>query len=633
MSTNKNFKGEEFVDSLFRNLIFNQKYAQRKENGKLESWSEALQRVYDHYLKVGQKRIKQEAVFDEFKSNLDKAFVAIENNKLLPSMRALAYAGDLIEEENSRIYNCAFLPIDSARSFFETFFLLAKGTGVGFSLMPEYTKQLRVERKVPKIDIRDITKNSLTHWQQENFETVISFCSGIQDKSAEIASNYMKMVEHALSNSNSVLTILILDPKFLTHVHRFVGILIKPKWSTLDIFDMVCIIADQVSLLPVRRSATIALFDKSDDEMLMAKTGDWPTKAPWRSKANISVEMDPRNTTKEEFDKIWNITSSHGYGEPGIFWSEDLLSGTNPCGEIGLRAYEFCNLVEINLAACRDSSDLLEIATLASFLATIQATFTNFKVLNPLWSQHCAQDSLIGVGLTGIASTDYQSFDLDKAAGGVVNWNRYWAKHLGIKPASRCTTVKPSGTTSLLMGTSSGVHPQHSEYYWRGIRIPNSEQETIKRLKTALPSHCFVDEILGDPEACFVRFPRRAPAGSIFRRMDTPDTFLDRVLYLNKHWIARGHADPNCPIRNNVSATASLATKEWKDFGERLWKHRFEYRGISAFPLDENSYQCPPYEECTENDYLECLKHTKRVKLYAGRNCEPQPEGCDACGI
>jgi ribonucleoside-diphosphate reductase alpha chain len=347
----------------------------------------------------------------------------------------------------------------------------------------------------------------------------------------------------------------------------------------------------------------IALFSPTDGEMLYSKHGQWWVENPQRARANNSVILLRRDITKEDFDALFEVARTSGAGEPGVLWTNDLEYGANPCNEVSLRPYTFCNLNEINMGTVESQEDLEERAALASFLGTLQASYTDFPFLREEWKRNTEEDALVGIGLTGIASQDTTKYDLMKAAFIATEANKMTASMIGINPAKRVTTVKPSGTSSLILGTSSGIHGWHAPYYIRRIRY-NASEPIVDFLLDRIPRLMEIDEM--DQNNVVVSFPVKAPSGAILRS-EPLSQMLSRVSRYNAQWVAPGHFEG--PNHNNVSVTVSVREDEWDYLREWMWNQRHNYNGISVLPYDGGTYTQAPFEEIDEETYNHLMKY------------------------
>jgi len=335
-----------------------------------------------------------------------------------------------------------------------------------------------------------------------------------------------------------------------------------------------------------------------DLDMMSCKVGTWYEDNPQRGRANNSAVILRHRATKDDFLKLWKRVEASGSGEPGVYFSNDKDWGTNPCCEIGLRPYQFCNLVELNVSDITSQEDLNERSRAASLIGTLQAGYTDFHYLRDVWKETTERDALIGVGQTGIGSGVILSYDLVEAAEEVKKENERVALLLGINVAARCTTVKPSGTSSCVLGTSSGIHAWHNDYYIRRQRLGKNEA-LYQHLAKHHPE--LVEDEFFNPEGqAVVEIPQKAPLGSILRTENALD-LLERVRLFNTDWVQVGHREGQ--NSHNVSCTISVKDTEWPDVGEWMWKNRNTFNGIAVLPYNGGTYTQAPFEDITEERF------------------------------
>ncbi|NCD00236.1 MAG: hypothetical protein EOL95_11125 [Bacteroidia bacterium] len=373
---------------------------------------------------------------------------------------------------------------------------------------------------------------------------------------------------------------------------------------------MMCHIADAVLSGGIRRAALISLFSKNDLDMLSCKSGNWWELNPHRGRANNSVVLERGNVTEEEFMSIWKRVHVSGCGEPGFFWTNDINIGTNPCCEISLRSMSFCNLTEVNVSDVTTQEELNNRCKAASFLGTLQAGYTNFHYLRPQWIENTEKDALIGVGQTGIGSGKVLPLDLKQAAEVVKEENERVAKLININVAARCTTVKPSGTSSLTVGSSSGIHAWHNDYYIRRMRVGKNEalyKYMIKNFPELIEDCVFKPHL----EAVMM-FPQKAPEGAIYRT-EPAINLLKRVRKFNQEWVHAGYREG--ANHHNVSCTISIRDDEWDMVGEWMWNNKKYYTGISVLPYDTGSYPQAPFTDCTKEEFEKLSSHLYEINL------------------
>lgn len=380
--------------------------------------------------------------------------------------------------------------------------------------------------------------------------------------------------------------------------------------SSLEIHDIVCHIADAVLAGGIRRSALISLFSVDDAEMISCKSGSWWELNPQRGRANNSAVMLREVITESEFMALWDRIEASGSGEPGTYVTSDKNLGTNPCCEISLRANQFCNLVEINAGNISSQDDLNSRAKAAAFIGTLQASYTNFHYLRPVWQKTTEKEALLGIGMTGIASGALWSLDIKEASLITVQENARVAELIGINKAARIGTIKPSGTSSLVLGCSSGIHAWHNDYYIRRLRVGKNEV-IYSYLKTNLPD-LVEDDYFRPHDTAIIKIPQKAPDGSILRT-ESPIDLLERVKYIRESWILPSHNYGD--NTHNVSVTVSIKPNEWESVGKWMWENRSSYNGISVLPYDSGTYVQAPFEDCDKETFELLASYLHSVDL------------------
>jgi ribonucleoside-diphosphate reductase alpha chain len=577
------------------------KYAKyRPELQRRETWEELVTRNMEMHIKK-YPQLEQE-IRDNYKFVYDK--------KCLPSMRSMQFAGKPIEMSPNRIYNCAFAPIDDWRVFSEIMFLLLGGTGVGYSVQKHHVDALPEIRK-PNADKtrRFLIGDSIEGWADSISVLVKAYFFGGSKPTFDFRDIRAKGARLITSGGKAP------GPQPLKEcLIKLEGILDAKKdgdkLTPLEVHDMVCHIADAVLAGGIRRAALISLFSANDEQMISCKSGAWWETNPQRGRANNSAVLMRHKITKEYFLDLWKRIEASGAGEPGIYLSNDKDWGTNPCCEIALRPFQFCNLCEVNVSDVVDQDDLNARVKAASFIGTLQAGYTDFHYLRPIWQRTTEKDALIGVSMTGIGSGAVLKLDMKEAAKVVKVENKRLAEVMGINPSARTTTVKPAGTTSLTLGTSSGIHAWHNDYYIRRVRVGKNE---------AIYSHLLVnhpelveDEYFRPHDTAVIGIPQKAPADAIFRT-ESPIQLLERVKKVHGEWIKPGHRTGN--NSHNVSATISIREHEWKAVGEWMWDNKEYYNGLSVLPYDGGTYIQAPFEDCTKEKYEELMKTLSEVDL------------------
>ena len=443
----------DISQQILSEITVHMKYARYLPNEqRRETWNELITRNRDMHI----------ANFPHIKSTIEKAYELVYDKKVLPSMRSLQFAGGAIKQTPSRIYNCAFLPIDDYRAFSEVMFLLLGGTGVGYSVQRHHVEKLPAIT-IPTKKRRYLVGDSIEGWADCIKMLMKAYFIGRPEPEFDFSSIRPKGALLVTSGGKAP------GPQPLQDcVHNIKRIFNRKEHgeqlSTLEVHDIICWIADAVLSGGIRRSATISLFSLDDQEMLQCKFGDWWETEPQRARANNSAVVVRHRVKKKDFFNIWEKVKESGAGEPGVYFTNDSEWGTNPCAEIALRPFQFCNLCEVNVSDVETQQELNERVSAASLIVTLQATYTNFHYLRDVWRRTTEKDALLGIGMTGIGSGRVQKLDLEDAANMAVATNKYYAAEFGINVAARITTVKPSGTTSCVLGTSSGIHAWHNDY-------------------------------------------------------------------------------------------------------------------------------------------------------------------------
>jgi len=550
--------------------------------------------------------------YPDLKKEIEEAYNYVYEKKVLPSMRSMQFGGKPIEVAPNRIYNCAFLPIDHVSSFSECMFLLLGGTGVGYSVQGHHVEKLpEIQKPNAKRTRRFLIADSIEGWADAVKALMNSYFRGGSKLRFDFSDIRPKGSKLITSGGKAP------GPQPLKEcLVKVQGILEEKengdKLQTIEVHDIICHIADAVLAGGIRRAALIALFSADDEEMLAAKAGNWWETNPQRGRANNSVVLMRHRITKEYFQQLWERVKASGSGEPGFYLTNDKDWGTNPCCEIALRPYQFCNLVEVNASDLENQEDYENRVKSATFIATLQAGYTDFHYLREVWRRNTEKDALIGVSMTGIASGAVIDLDMKAAAKLVKSENRRVAEMIGIKPASRTTCVKPAGTTSLTLGTSSGIHAWHNDFYIRRIRVGKNEP-----IYTHLLIHhpeLVEDEYFRPHDTAIISVPQRAPEGSI-DRSESALQLLKRIKMVTENWVKPGHNRGQ--NTHNVSATISIRPAEWTDVGDWMWENKEYYNGLSVLPFSDHTYKQAPFEDCSPEKYQVLYEALKDVDLTA----------------
>ena len=590
----------EKSSEILSDLTVHMKYSRfLKEESRRESWNEIVSRNEEMHLR------KHPLLEREIRS----AFNLVRDKKVLPSMRSMQFGGKPIEIANNRIYNCAYMPIDDTTAFSESMFLLLGGTGVGYSVQKHHVKDM--SPIVPKVgkNITYTIPDSIEGWSYAVQELIDSyFLNGcditfdygeIRPKGSPIKTSGGRApgplpLKHCIESVNNIL-------KELPEGH---------KLTPLQAHDIMCYIAEAVLSGGIRRAAMISLFSADDKEMLTAKVGNWWETNPQRARANNSIVLRRDKVSKGFFENLWETVRESGCGEPGFYFTNNKDWGTNPCCEIALKPFQFCNLTEINVSNLEDKKDFHERVRAATIIATLQASYTRFHLLRNVWEETTKAEALIGVSMTGIASNKVFDYDLEEASSLVKEINEEFAKQIGINPAARTTCVKPAGTTSLTLGTSSGIHAWHNDYYIRRIRV--NKTEPIYRYLKDNHEAMIEDESFNPQDMAVISIPQKSPEGAILRN-ESPMELLRRIKTVSNKWVKGGHVDGD--NTHNVSATISLKEDEWEQVGQWMWHNRDCYNGLSVLPYNGGTYVQSPFEDCSKDTYENMMKTLNQLDL------------------
>jgi ribonucleoside-triphosphate reductase (thioredoxin) len=588
---------------ILSNITVYMKYARYLENKKRrETWRELVTRNKNMHIKK----------YPQLKDEINEVYKMVYDKKVLPSMRSMQFAGKPIEVAPNRVFNCAYLPIDNWHAFSEVMFLLLGGTGVGFSVQKHHVEKLpEIRKPSTKRHRRFLVSDSIEGWADAVKYLLKSYFYGGSKLKFDFSDIRPKGARLVTSGGRAP------GPRPLQECIVKLESMLEEKsdgdrLEPIEVHDIVCYIADAVLAGGIRRSALISLFSADDEEMIAAKSGNWWETNPQRGRANNSVVLLRHRATKEFFEELWGRVKASGSGEPGFYFSNDKDWGTNPCCEIALRPYQFCNLTEINASDVEDQADLEARARAAAFIGTLQAGYTDFHYLRAVWQKTTEKDALIGVSMTGIASGKVlqEGIDLEKVAGCVKDENRRIASLIGISPAARTTCVKPAGTTSLTLGTSSGIHAWHDDYYIRRLRV--GKNEAIYTYLSIYHPELVEDEYFRPHDTAVISVPQKAPEGAILRD-ESALSLLKRVKKISEEWIKSGHRKGQ--NTHNVSATVSIRESEWQDVGEWMWENRNVYNGLSVLPFSDHTYVQAPFETCSKETYEVLLKALTNVNL------------------
>ena len=592
----------EISQEILSDITVHMKYAKYiPELQRRETWEELVTRNMNMHIKK----------YPKLEGEIRDVYKLVFDKKVLPSMRSLQFGGKPIEISPNRLFNCAYLPINHVESFSETMFLLLGGTGVGYSVQKHHVEELPEIRKPnPSRNRRYLITDSIEGWA-DSIKVLLKSYFGQITSTIEFDYSDIRPKGARLITSGGKAP----GPQPLKDcIHQIKGILDSKqdgeKLSTIEVHDIICHIADAVLTGGIRRAALISFFNADDDEMISCKSGNWWELNPQRGRANNSAVLLRHKVTEEFFNDLWKRIEASGSGEPGIYFTNDKDWLSNPCCEIALRPFQFCNLCELNVSNIESQEDLNERVRATAFIGTLQAGYTNFHYLRDVWRRTTEKDALVGIGMTGIGSGVILNYDMKLAAKIAKEENARVAELIGINKAARTTCVKPSGTSSLVLGTSSGIHAWHNDYYIRRIRV--GKAEAIYSYLAINHPELIEDEYFRPHDTAVISIPQKAPENAILRT-ESPINLLERVKKVSNDWIKTGHRSG--ANTHNVSATVSLKQDEWEEVGKWMWNNRDSYNGLSVLPYDGGTYKQAPFEDCTKEVYEKLVSVLHSIDL------------------
>ena len=590
----------DISNRILSEITVHMKYARFvPEKNRRETWDELVTR---------NKEMHQRK-YPQLTDEIEKVYKLVYDKKVLPSMRSLQFGGKPIEISPNRVYNCAYMPIDDWRAFGEVMFLLLGGTGVGYSVQTHHVEKLPPIHRPKSKERRFLISDSIEGWADAIKALMKSYFTGGSSMRFDYSDIRHKGARLITSGGKAPgpepLRICIEKIRAMLDL-KTDGEQLKP----IEVHDIVCHIADAVLAGGIRRAALISLFSADDDDMISCKFGNWWELNPQRGRANNSAVLLRSKVSEEFFKSLWKKIELSNAGEPGIYLSNDKDWGTNPCCEIALRPFQFCNLCEVNVSDVESQEDLEERVKAATFIGTMQAGYTDFHYLRPIWQRTTEKDALLGVGMTGIGSGKVQKLDLKAAAKASREENERVASIIGINKSARTTTIKPAGTSSLTLGCSSGIHAWHNDYYLRRVRVGKNEA-IYTYLKINHPE-LVEDEYFRPHDTAVIGVPQKAPEGSILRS-ESPLQLLERVKWFNQNWIKPGHRTGM--NTHNISATVSIREHEWDAVGNWMWENKEHFNGLSVLPYDGGTYIQAPFEDIDEEKFNKLIETLQDVDL------------------
>lgn len=578
-----------------------------QDEQRREHWEETVKR----YFSFMQNQLETKHKYSIDSKLLDELYTAVLNLEVMPSMRAIMTAGKALERDNTAGYNCSYLPIDDPKAFDEAMYILLCGTGVGFSVEQKYVTQLpEVPDQLFDSETVISVADSKEGWAKALRQLIALLYSG------EVARYDLSKIRPAGARLKTFGG-RASGPGPLDELFRFVTAKFKGavgrKLTSLECHDILCKIGEVVVVGGVRRSAMISLSDLEDDRMRHAKSGQWWEQNAQRALANNSATYEAKPDIGQFLQEWTSLYNSHS-GERGIFSREASKSqadkngrrdsnhdfGTNPCSEIILRPYQFCNLTEVVVRAEDTPETLARKVRIATILGTFQSTLTHFPYLRKIWQKNTEEERLLGVSLTGILDNKWMGEVCDSTKKALeqlrqvaVDTNAEYSGALGIPQSAAITCVKPSGTVSQLVNSASGIHTRHSKYYIRRVRGDKKDPLTKFLTDSGVPTE---DCVMRPDSTAVFSFPVKAPENA--RTRDSLDALqqLDIWMMYQRHW-----------CEHKPSVTISVKEDEWMDVGAWVWRNFDEISGISFLPWDGGTYRQAPYEECTKEQYEELL--------------------------
>lgn len=591
------------------------------EQGRRETWEETVERYIDNIVVPRLGREDAQVICDLRK--------AITNMEVMPSMRGLMTAGPALNRDNVALFNCSYIPVDHPRAFDETMYVLMCGTGVGFTVeRQDISKLPTVADEMHETDSTIVVADSKIGWATA-FKELISMLYAGQIPKWDVsrvrpAGARLKVFGGRASGPEPLVSLFKFCVNIFKNAHG-------RKLTSLECHDIMCKIGETVVVGGVRRSALISLSNLSDDRMRHAKSGQWWEGNPQRSLANNSVCYTEK-PDMPAFMKEWLSMYESYSGERGIFnrvaakrqagksgrRDTNHEFGTNPCSEIILRPYQFCNLTEVVCRAEDTFETLKRKVELATILGTIQASYTNFRYLRPIWRKNTEEEALLGVSFTGLMDSKlkdiyYESADeLEALKQHSVEVNKVWAERIGINQSAAITCVKPSGTVSQLVDSASGLHPRFAPYYIRRVR--NSINDPLTQFLVGQGVPWEMDKM--SPATVVFSFPQKSPDGAVCKDDLTAIQQMQYWKHIQDNW-----------CEHKPSITVYYGADEYMELGAWVWKHFDEISGVAFLPRLEHTYEQAPYEEINKETYEKLIGQFPKVDWSLFTEAEDNTEG------
>lgn len=551
--------------------------------------------------------------YPKLSSDILKAYRQIHDLKVMPSMRSMQFGGEQILKNNTKLFNCSAANADYERVFAEALYVLLCGVGFGFSCQKHHVAKLP-SIKLPMDEGTYLVHDSIAGWG----DAVNALMNAYFNRGLRPVFNFNGMRQKGTRLSSGAKTPGYEPLKtLLDKIETKLKLAIGRKLRSIEVHDIMCIIADGVLSGGIRRAALISIFSHDDEEMLKCKHGQWWEKHPYRARANNSAMLLRETTTQSQFNQVFDACIESNSGEPGFMWSNSLELLANPCLEIALNSNQFCNLTSVNLTGVTNKKDLHNRVYSASLIGTLQAGYTEFPYLNQNWKNVTEREALLGVSFTGIADNSFVTPELlRESAQLVLDVNEKYARKIGINLAARTTCVKPEGSASCVVGSSSGIHARHAEHYLRRIRM-NKDDALSKYLQQVIPD--LVEEDLFSSTGIVVTIPQESPKGATTRHTESAETLFNRIINYNENWILPGHR--NGVNNHNVSCTISYKPEEVSFLRASMWENRAKYTGISLLPFDNGTYKQAPFEDCDKamfdkyNEMVKTIDLTKVIEM------------------